>query len=73
MQINKNKQNADQVKEENALERGGRTLHLPDFQRRHFISTFYQMPPQFLQLLFKLRIHGPEERTTDRERVHVSE
>lgn len=31
------------------------------------------MFPQFLQLLFELRIHGPEERTTDRERVHVSE
>lgn len=43
------------------------TLHLPDFQRCHFIGALNEMLPQFLQLLLQLRVHGPEIRTSDSE------
>lgn len=43
------------------------TLHLPDFQRCHFIGALNEMLPQFLQLLLQLRVHGPEIRTSDGE------
>lgn len=46
------------------------TLHLPDFQRSHFICALNKMLPQFLQLLLQLRIHGPDIRKTDRETCH---
>lgn len=35
------------------------TLHLPDFERSHFIGAFNQVLPQLFQLFFQLWVNCP--------------